>query len=323
MKRFLDHSVSAPLTGSIISSNPNIFKDSCCNHAITLKILPQGSVSSMGIFHQLAANHNRMVSNRVMRKAFLVMAGVLLAACLGAAIGAVYILHQNSQAVTRARLLASDLQKLAVGTSDYKAAQVIASKYGTVPYRNDWGTMDCADGYFERCAYMIPLHNRGVYRLTSKYPLLNQLLHSEWGGTATIAIAKGTVAEYSFWITYRASNGQLRGFGAVGGSSLPSDRAVQAKISDTYSVERNDIRNGDAPRDLGFELEASLTPAASATERRRAWNLNFACLTRGCGEICEVMPDAWRDFYLARGHFDVDKFGAAYMFCRRPPDISE
>jgi len=277
----------------------------------------------MAIYRQLVAKQSRMVSNRDMRRFLLAIVAVLFAVGLCAAIGAAYVLHQNNQAVARARLLASDLQKLAVGTSDYKAAQVIASKYGTAPSRNDWGTMDCADGYFENCAYMIPLHNRGLYRLTSKYPMLNHLLHSEWGGTAIIGIAKGTVVEYSFWITYRASSGQLRGFGAAEGSSLPSDRAVQAKISDTYSVERNDIRNGDAPGDLGFELEASLTPAANATERRRAWNFSFACLTRGCGEICEVMPDAWRDFYLARGHFDVEKYGAAYIFCRRPPDVSE
>lgn len=135
-----------------------------------------------------------------------------------------------------------------------------------------------------------------------------------------IGIENGIVEEYSFWITYRASNGQLRGFGAEEVSALPSDRAVQAKISDSYSVERNGIWNGAAPRDLGFQLEASLTPAASAAERKHAWNLNFACLAHSCGDICEVMPDAWRDFYLARGHFDVEKYGAAYMFCRRPPD---
>ena len=272
---------------------------------------------------RLVANHSQMVSNRVMRKFLLMMVAVVLAVGLVGATGAAYILHQNSQAIARAKMLASDLQKLTVGESDYKAAQVIATKYGTVPYRNDWGTTDCADGYFERCAYMIPLHNPSLNRLTSRYPLLSHLLHSEWGGTAFIGIANGTVAEYSFWITYRASSGQLRGFGAEETSSLPSDRAVQARISDTYSVERNDIRNGDAPRDLGFQLEASLSPSANATERRRAWNLNFACLTRGCDDICEVMPDAWRDFYLVRGHFDVEKYGAAYTFCGRPPDISK
>lgn len=280
-------------------------------------------LSVIGILHQLIANHSRMVSNRVMRKFLLVIVVLVLAVGICAVIGAAYILHQNRQAVTRARMLASDLQKLTVGTSDYKAAQVIATKYGTAPHRNDWETMDCADGYFEHCAYMIPLYNRSLYGLSSKYPLLSHLLHGEWGGTATIGIANGTVAEYSFWVTYRASSGQLRGFGAEETSTLPSDRAVQAKLSDTYSVERNDIRNGDAPRDLGFQLEASLTPAANATERKRAWNLNFACLAHGCGEICEVMPDAWRDFYLARGHFEVEKYGAAYMFCRRPPDISK
>jgi hypothetical protein len=216
-------------------------------------------------------------------------------------------------------MLASDLQKLAVGASDYNAARVIATRYGTAQYQNDWATMDCADGYSERCAYMIPLHNRTLYRLRMKYPLFKHISSTEWSGVAFIGIEKGTVEEYSFWITYRASNGQLRGFGAEEVSALPNDRSVQARISQSYSVERNDIRNGDAPRDLGFQLEASLTPAASTVERKHAWNLNFACLPRGCGDICEVMPDAWRDFYLARGHFDVEKYGAAYMFCGRPP----
>jgi hypothetical protein len=99
------------------------------------------------------------------------------------------------------------------------------------------------------------------------------------------------------------------------------NRAVQARISDAYSVQRNDILTDDKPRDVGFELEASLTPMASAAERKRAWNLNFACLVQnqGCGEICDVMPDAWRDFYSGRGHFDVEKYGPAYLFCKNPP----
>ena len=69
-----------------------------------------------------------------------------------------------------------------------------------------------------------------------------------------------------------------------------------------------------------IELEASLTPTATAAEQKRAWNFNLACLqNQACGEICDVMPDAWRDFYVGRGHFDVEKYGPAYLFCKNPP----
>jgi hypothetical protein len=256
-----------------------------------------------------------------MRKLLLIIATVVaIAAGVSGVIAAAYFRHHNADQITRAKALAADLQKLTVGTSDYKAAKAIATKFGTVPYENDWGMRDCADGYYERCTYMIPLNNGPMHKLLLKRPFLSHLGLGDWSGTAHIYIKNGTISEYSLGIIYRASNGQLRGFGAEEGISLPENRAVQARISDAYSVERNDIMAGE-PRDVGFELAASLTPTASAAERKRAWNLNFACLAQnqGCVEICDVNPDAWRDFYIGRGHFDVEKYGPAYLFCKKPP----
>lgn len=120
-----------------------------------------------------------------MRKLLLVVVAASAAIGLCTAIGTAYLLHQDDQAVSRAQMLASDLQKLTVGASDYKTAQVIATKYGTAPYQNDWGTMDCADDYFDRCAYMIPLHNPTLYRLRSKYPLVRHISSIEWSGAAS------------------------------------------------------------------------------------------------------------------------------------------
>jgi len=262
------------------------------------------------------------VSNNAVRRLLLaIVALVLIAAGISGAVGAAYLWHHDADAVTRAQVLAADLQKLTVGTSDYKAAKEIATKFGTAQYDNHWGTRDCADGYFERCAYMMPLNRGPMLRFLLQHPFLGRLGLREWSGTARIYIEHGTVADYSLGVVYRASNGQLRGFAAEEGSALPERRAVQALISDSYSVQRNDIRAGGRPKDLGFGLEASLTPAASLTERRRAWNLSFTCLAQkqGCGDICEVMPDAWRDFYTKRGHFDVEKYGSAYLFCTNPP----
>jgi len=71
-----------------------------------------------------------------------------------------------------------------------------------------------------------------------------------------------------------------------------------------------DERNGRV-----FSLDSSLTPESSQTERQRAWNFKFQCLENNrCDEICDVMPEAWQDFYIHRGKMDVQKYGDKYLF---------
>ncbi len=231
-----------------------------------------------------------------------------------------YLDHLNSISVQRAQRLALAIQALRVGISDYGAARAIAVEYGAVPYENHYGTADCADGYFERCAYMIPANDSVLHRMERKYPILGHLGLLDWGGTAFIYIQDGLVKELEFSIVYTTTNGQLRGFGAVEYPELPAYRAVQAVISSSYSIQRNDVDMGNRPRDHGFELETAVTPAATSSERKRAWHFDFGCLAArgGCGDLCKVMPDAWRDFYDKRGHFDVEKYGVAYRFCSEP-----
>lgn len=252
-----------------------------------------------------------------MRRTLLIIV-VTVVASVGLLAGAVYVGRNNVDSVARAEMLAADLQQLRVSASDYKIAQSIAAKYGASKYENHYGTRDCTAGYFERCAYMIVSNDSRLHRLLLKHPSMRHLGFRDWGGTALIYIEDGTVQEYSFWVTYRTADGQWRGFGAEEGKTLPEYRAVQARISDSYSVERNDVVMGG---DLGFQLESSLIPSATEAERQRAWHFEFTCLSkqRGCGEICEVMPDAWRDFYKQRGRLDVDKYGSAYLFCIKPP----
>jgi len=219
----------------------------------------------------------------------------------------------NEHAVATALRLAVSIQSLRVGSSDFHAAQTIAAEFGTEPYRNCWGTADCADGYFQRCAYMIPA-NKGWYRLLLKHPNLTHFGLTNWNGWATISIYRGVVTGYSFNIEYISKKGVWRGFGAEELGEIPKDREVQAVISTSYSIERNLLLVGS---DSGFQLESSLTPAATEDEHKRAWHFEFRCLAErdGCGEICEVMPEAWQDFFRVRGHFDVEKYGEAYRFC--------
>jgi len=256
-----------------------------------------------------------------MRKPLLV---IIVAVAIAAGFCAVITgyRHQVRNDLARAEALEADLQKLRVGTSDYKAARVIATKFGTIPYESDWGR-DCTDDSFESCHYMIPSnHNHQMMqKLSLRHPFLRHLGLHDWSGSARIYIQNGIVQEYSFAIFYQTSGGQWRGLGAEEGETLPEYRAVQARMSNSYSIERNDVAMDDRPNDLGFYLESSLTPAATPIERQRAWHFEFSCLSQqqGCGEICEVMPDAWRDFYRQRGHFDVEKYGSAYLFCAKPP----
>jgi len=246
---------------------------------------------------------------------------VVIACGIGTAIGAACIRHYNTVQTTRVKDLAEALQKLSLGVSDFNAARAIANKFGTVPYDNHYGTRDCADGYFERCAYMIQLNNAPVRKLLLQHPILGHIGVKDWHANAFMYIQEGTVQEYRLTIIYKTSSGLWRGVSAEEQTSLPANRAVQARLSDSYSVQRNDIASNDSPSGFGFELEASLTPTANATERKRAWNMGLACLNRrqGCGEICEVTPDVWQDFYAKRGHFDVEKYGPAYLFCTKVP----
>ena len=261
----------------------------------------------------------------LMRKLLLVIIAAVTIAAVAVAVrfGAVITAyrHQARDDVARAEALEAELQKLTVGRSDYKAARVIATKFGAIPFEN-YQDDSCTYGYFESCHYMIPSNrNREMMQeLLLRHPSLRHLGLHDWSGSARIYIEHGIVQQYAFMILYKTSDGHSRGLAAEEGETLPKDRDVQARMSNSYSVERNGVLGG-RPNDPAFFLESSLTPAATPTERQRAWHFEFSCLSRlqGCGEICEVMPDAWRDFYKQRGHLDVEKYGSAYLFCAKPP----
>lgn len=119
---------------------------------------------------------------------------VLIIAVAGVALvsGATFVRHENASAVARAEALAADLQQLRVGASDYKAAQSIVTKFGSVPYENYYGTRDCADGYFERCTYMIACDDTRIHKLLLRHPFLSHLGFRDWGGNALIYVESGT-----------------------------------------------------------------------------------------------------------------------------------
>lgn len=234
----------------------------------------------------------------------------------------IWSLHsQLSSSQSRASGLINELRSLRIGESPYQEAKRLADKYGTVRATSDWGQLDCSDGYFESCRYQIVVLRPWVSRMLLRFPVSKWPGLRYWNGTANIAIADGKVSEYSFSAVFRARDGQWRGFGAEE-TTLLDGRAVAARVSDSYRIARNDvIMPGSEYPNQGYELMASVLAQATTGERQRAWHFSLECLTQsaGCKEICDVQPDAWKDFYLGRGRFDAAKYGSRYAFCTDAP----
>ena len=254
-----------------------------------------------------------------MRKAVLTLLIVALAIGLAIVASAAYAQRDNAYRVKRAQEVVNELRRLEIGKSDHTVADAIVAKLGNAPPPDgrDYYKENCAAAdHLASCTYFISMNDSPLETAFLRHPSLPRLGVRDWFGHAQISLASGTVVRYSFWVWYKASNGRWRGFGAGESQALPRYEPVQAHISDSYCVRRIDMRG-----ESGFGLESALTPAATPDERQRASHIDFGCLAqnRGCGEICEVMPEVWRDFYEKLGHFDVERLGSAHLFCSKPP----
>lgn len=259
-----------------------------------------------------------------MRKTLRALLTFTLAIGLTVVLGGVYLWRDNTYRVKRAQGVVDEIERLDIGKSDHTVADAIAAKFGIAPppywLRNRYNRENCAaPDHLERCTYILLMNNSPAESLLQKHQSIPRLGIPEWWGNAQISIVSGTVEGYSFWVWYRASNGRWRGFGADVSPALPRFEPAQAPISDSYSVRRNEMKLGK--HESAFGLETALTPTASAEERKHALHIDFSCLSqgRGCGELCEVMPEAWKDFYEKLGHFDAERLGRDYLFCTETP----
>ena len=259
----------------------------------------------------------------MMRRVLLILSlvGVIVFAAIVATVE--YERRDNAFRVKRAQEIVRELQRLEIGKSDLSVADAIVRKFGNAPL--PWGWTRYPKNYCasperdENCVYLLSMNNSPLENLLEKHPLLRRLGFHEWDGRAVILFNGGTVSHHDFIVWYRTSRGDLRGFGASEGQSLPKYEPDQARISDSYSVMR--FHTGHTSPEYGLGLQATLTASASATERQRASHIDFACLAQkeGCDDVCKVMPEAWRDFYEVRGRFDVEKRGPDYFLCTESP----
>ena len=259
-----------------------------------------------------------------MRKALLALLTFTLAIGLAVVLGRVYLRRDNAYRVKRAQEVVDEIERLEIGKSDHTVADAIAAKFGIAPppywLKNRYNRENCAaPDHLERCTYILLMNNSPLELLLQKHQSVPRLGIPEWWGNAQIGITSGTVDRYSFWVWYKASNGHWRGFGADMSPALPRFEPAEARITDSYSVRRIDARLEKGER--AFGLVSALTPASSADERQRALRIDFSCLAqrRGCGEVCEVMPEAWKDFYEKRGRSDAERLGRDYLLCTEPP----
>lgn len=259
-----------------------------------------------------------------MRKAVIALLTFFFAVGIALVLGGVYLWRDNAYRVRRAQDVVDEIEQLKIGKSDHTVADAIAAKFGIAPppywLRNSYNRENCAaPDHFERCTYVLLMNNSPAELLLQKHRSMPRPGIPEWWGNAQIDIVSGTVDRYSFWVWYKASNGRWQGFGADVGATLPRFEPAQSLISGSYSVRRNEMKLGKSEIALG--LETALTPTASLEERKHALDIDFSCLAqnRGCGEVCEVMPEAWKEFYEGLGRFDAERLGPDYLLCPELP----
>ncbi len=252
----------------------------------------------------------------------------LLIALFAVALGLVALLvwaqRDNAYRVSRAQNIVRNLQRLEIDRSDLSVADAIAKEFGSAPLPEGWTEYPkeyCNSPKRDKnCWQMLVMNNSPLETLFLKYRWLPRLGLRDWFGYADVIFRDGTVSQYRYWVWYKASNGQWRAAGAGLGKMLPKYEEFQARISDSYSIERRGMTHGGK----GIVLETSLTRNATENERQRASHIDFSCLAEkeGCGEICEIMPEAWLDFYERQGRLDVERLGSDYLLCSKAPKQS-
>lgn len=257
------------------------------------------------------------------RKAFVITAAIviILAVLFAGATEAIRV--ENGVRVARAEALIRDLQQLQVGKPGSKSeADAIVARYGSAPpppgVGGTYSKEYCAaTNHLDTCTYQLVLNNSPVLAVGDQALTRWQQKHSsmriprvaDWWGYAMITVRKDVVVLNSFWLWFRTPQGEWQGVGEREGVTLPRFEPVDARISNSYSLQCLQPGNN--------MLQTSITPSATSDERQRASRFDFTCLRQksGCRDMRDLMPDAWRDFYAMRGHFDLGRLQPGRITC--------
>jgi hypothetical protein len=187
----------------------------------------------------------------------------------------------------KAQNLLNDIQTLRVGVSTTADVQRVMKQHGGSRSQASASFCMPMDG-----AYSVWTGSRTVNWLASSVPVLKRLGLRQWGTSATVILRGDLVCYLDYAVGMEDPKGEWEW--RVELKLVPSGEEVRYEGQHSaYRVATRDYKGGRS-------LRCQLTPDATEEQRRRAFSLDFSCVTNlgGCRQRCEIAPLLWRDVYL-------------------------
>lgn len=170
---------------------------------------------------------------------------------------------------SRAQAFLQVVTKLKVGKSTYNEAELIATRYGGMPWWSSDGTMRCTR---EECVFRFVFENK---------PLTSTHLVPYTVFIGMISVKKDTVV--SLFLHYSRTEGKKEiAYNVI--DTLPGTTEGQSLRG---LVRMNVDREG-----IPWAVSVYMDPSSDADQRSRAYALNLSCLAKvfGCARASSIFP---------------------------------
>jgi hypothetical protein len=207
----------------------------------------------------------------------------------------------------RAERLLHDLRQLQVGESTFEDARAVILKYGGEAETDDHSACSRAHcKFWVELRHDLPLirvwfrfvHNMSYERMFRIVQVFPGLGLQDWWTGASVTVVGGTVKDVLYNVGVRGSGDWASGRDWVLGRSVCEFAALPAYLQERMGQRSYSVRHYVITTLGGGEgIQSILTPHANAEERRRAYDFDFACLTKvgGCTSLCQFAPSAFAD----------------------------
>ena len=228
--------------------------------------------------------------------------GVLLFLLMAAYALLLWESHRQRQ---RAEALLRDLQTLKIGETPAREAMQLIRKYGEDKHSSGGPDLACGRHstryWLERVRYpTLSLTARPLGDLSLGNRFVNNLGVRYWTASSSITLHGDRLVCYDYKVGFTSSDG----------TSVHAEFSVQPPMRPVAKwADFNEPYFGQTSSPsyepvgmfytgvAGDGLGVIITHRASQEERRRAFDINFDCLTRlrECRRACELMPSVWRE----------------------------
>jgi hypothetical protein len=180
----------------------------------------------------------------------------------------------------KAENLLRDVQTIHVGKSTTEDVTNLLRNYRDTGYPASSSMCPSADS-----SYSVRIANDSLNQLGMKFPKLRKIGLKPWGVVAMFLLERGKVCYFQYSFGLMRSNQWKELIVEVAAPPALPDEEFEPYF----------------PRYLGgkaIHFTTLIYPEATLDQRRRAFDLDFSCLTRvgGCTNACEMMPSAWPDY---------------------------